>query len=926
MDALDFTANLQDLMTATLEAIIGSLEQIAEAATSASEAMSVAFSEAAVDADALAGSADAAAASTDALAGSMDAATASTDANTVSVKTNADKTKEAAGAHDALAASAKKMVMPLTLAAAVVVGTGVAAVHMAADFQSGLTTLVTGAGESQSNLQMMHDGILQMSAATGESTSQLLQGAFMIESAGHHGADALTVLQAAAEGAKVGAADLGTVADGTTTIMTDFAAQHITAAQAVNSLISTVASGKTHMQDLAASLAQILPTASAAHISLYDVEGAMATMTGEGVPAANAATYLRQTLIALEAPSKQTKDALAAVGLKSSDIAKEMQTSLPDALKTITDAVGKKFPAGSAGYVAALKEISGGSKQMQGMLDLTGTHMKTFQQNTLSISGAAANGGKAIQGWGLVQKDFNQQLSQLSSTAGVAMITLGEALMPLATTLVKDLTPALKSFGEWVSTHGKEASQIFLVLAAVIGGALLAALVIVVGGFIIANAAIIGITIAIGIVIGAIVLLVTHWKQIGDWLSGKWHDILSAVGGWFSNLGTQAHNLWTTLTGAFGKGIAFIGGLFSQLGTTIHNRITQTWANIQAVFHAGVQLVKNIVLGFVHDLVGGFVWLFNHNYYFHDLVIGIQREFLWIKSTIATIWKDVTGFLTGVWNGIVSLGKLAWGVVVKDVQFYWGLAERFIIEPAQRAWNFIYGVGVKIGIALRLAWGVVSHDAQSAWNGFVGLITGVGGRVGGAVQDNVISPITRVIGTLVSGAEQWGKNLITNFINGIKNMAGAVGSAAGGIASTIGKFLGFHSPAEAGPGATADEWMPNLVSMLAAGLTQHAPLLGRAAQTAAGQIAGALGSPSGTLGAGGAFPASALATGAAGNGGGPTQITVVLQDQTGMGGLVAGMRMLDPRVRQLLAQEIAREMQQQGLLQGRQPIGFTGSK
>src|SRR5579859_1931727 len=260
-----------------------------------------------------------------------------------------------------------------------VVGIGVAVTKMAGDFQAGMTSLVTGAGESSSNIKLVSDGILKMAVDTGTSTQQLTDGMYMIESAGFHGKAGLDVLRAAAEGAKVGNADLGVVADATTTILKDFGGTGITASGAVNELIATVANGKTHMADLAASLSQILPTASAAGIGLKDVMGAMATMTGEGVPAADAATYLRQTMIALEAPSAGTVKALKAVGLSSSAVSAEMKKSLPGALKMITDAVGKEFPVGSAQYVAALKNIAGGSKQMQGMLDLTGTHMKDFQ-------------------------------------------------------------------------------------------------------------------------------------------------------------------------------------------------------------------------------------------------------------------------------------------------------------------------------------------------------------------------------------------------------------------------------------------------------------------------------------------------------------------------------------------------------------------
>lgn len=339
-------------------------------------------------------------------------------------------------------------------AGAALVSVGAQATSMAGDFNSGLTSLVTGAGEAQSNLVLVGNGIKQLAIDTGTSTSQLTSGMYMIESAGYHGAAGLQVLQASAEGAKVGNADLGTVANATTTIMTDFGIKSSNASVAVNALIATVANGKTTMGDLSSSLSQILPTAAAAKVGLQDVMGAMATMTGEGVPAADAATYLRQTIIALDAPSKQTVTALQAIGLSSSEVANEMQISLPGALKMITDAVGKKFPEGSAEYVQALKNISGGSKQMQGMLDLTGEHMAAFQQNVGSITSAVKQGGNSITGWSLVQQDFNTKMAQAGQAVQVLMINIGEQLLPGIANILSAVTPVISGFADWVVQSG----------------------------------------------------------------------------------------------------------------------------------------------------------------------------------------------------------------------------------------------------------------------------------------------------------------------------------------------------------------------------------------------------------------------------------------------------------------------------------------
>ena len=58
-----------------------------------------------------------------------------------------------------------------------------------------------------------------------------------------------------------------------------------------------------HMQDLASSLATVLPSAAALGIPLTNVMGAMDAMTSHTTDAASAATYLRMTFLMLEAPS-----------------------------------------------------------------------------------------------------------------------------------------------------------------------------------------------------------------------------------------------------------------------------------------------------------------------------------------------------------------------------------------------------------------------------------------------------------------------------------------------------------------------------------------------------------------------------------------------------------------------------------------------
>jgi TP901 family phage tail tape measure protein len=329
-------------------------------------------------------------------------------------------------------------------ASTAIVGAGIAAaavsVKMAANFQAALTTLVTGAGESEKNIEMVKKGILSMAGVVGQTPKALAEGMYLIESAGYHGAKGLTILKAAAEGAAVGNANMATVANAVTTALTDYNLPASKAAAVTSALVETVASGKTNLQDLATSIGKVMPVASALGINFQTVTGAMATMTNAGLSARFAAMHLQATLLSLQAPSKGSQKALDAVGLSSQQLKNIMadpKQGLGVAINTINEAVGKHFPRNSVAYVEAMKAIYGSTVAYSTALMLGGSHAKQFADNVDNIGKRVKATGKDVQGWALVQKDLNQQLKQLSGAGQALMINLGDFLLPKLTDIAK---------------------------------------------------------------------------------------------------------------------------------------------------------------------------------------------------------------------------------------------------------------------------------------------------------------------------------------------------------------------------------------------------------------------------------------------------------------------------------------------------------
>jgi len=911
-----------DATMAPADALSASLLAIQDAAVAGSGAL-VALGAAAVDAGA----------SLDAGAASADANSAALDANAEAADAAAASQAAAGGASSGLGESFKKLVAPAAIAEAAVLGLGAVAVHLAGTFQEQMTQLVTGAGESQKNLKLVSDGILAISQTTGESTSQLAQGMFTIESAGDHGAKGLAILRDATEAAKESGAQMADTANALTTVIANYGNQGVSAANATNFLLGIVSNGKTTMQALASSISTVLPAAAKYGVSLNDVGGALATMTAQNGDAAASTTYLRQLLTSLASPSAASTKALASIGLSAQQVSDDMKKSLPDTLQLITDRINSTFPPGSVAANTAFKDIAGGARQMQGMLLLTGNSMGTFKQNVQNVSDAVKQGGNNIAGWSLTQKDLNTQLAQAVATAQVALIQVGTALEPIVKQIIANLMPALKQFGDWAKTHGPEIARAFAIAAAVIGVVLVAAVSAATVNFLILNAAAIGIVGALGLVAAGVALVVTHWQQIVDFFHSTSPAALAvktalvALGGALAGAAVYGITVfvaslpaliagfvtWASVAGAaalatlaaaapfiaIGAAVAlvafgiyelithwsqvktFLGNIASAVGAffqTVASFVTtwgekllnlylwpyrEAWTLLQAAWHAIVGLVQQGVA----DVVGSFSWLYNHNYYFKDLVDFITSTIQNGLKFVEQLWTNDVHFVLAIWDDLKRGAQIEW----EDIQ-------HFIIHPIQAAWTWLTTTIGGWASWLGGQWRKIVSGVTSWWDQLTGAVKSGGSAAFDQVKAIFITPLTNAISGIITNALTWGENLMKMLAQGIANGAGAIKNAATRALGGLAKILGFHSPAAEGPGADADTWAPNLMKMFAQGLAASGPLLAQAAASALLGVHAALtsGATSATLSGG------TLATPASVN---PAASGVLREAIAGMSGL-----------------------------------------
>jgi len=745
------------------------------------------------------------------------------------------------------------------------VAAGIAAVHtvhMAADFQTAMTRVRTGAGESAANMGLVSNGVLKMAGEVGKSTEELTASLYTVESAGYHGAGALNVLEVAAKGAKVGAAELPPVADALTTALNAYKLSASDATSVMNALVATEAHGKTNMEALAGSMASILPVSAAAKVGMNEVLGAMATMTSEGTSADVAATYLRQTIGQLSNPTGKAAQEMRGLGLDSVKVSQNLgKNGLASTLTMLTDAIQSKMgPAGTVvvetlrkaskstneyekalanlkpseqTQIGALATMVGGTKSMMAALQLTGPHMDDFKRNTKEIAEQVKRGGSEIEGWKEVQGTFNQKMAEAKGALEAVGIQIGQALLPAATKMADFF---VNSIG-WLTKH-KIAVEI---LAAAIGGVLVigfAAATVAAWNFAIAILAnpLTWVVVGIMLLIAEIVLLAVYWRDIWkvikevtkdviNWLVDAWYWLADAtVKAWHTYIVNPIQQAWREIVKLAVEGYHYVVDPIVSAWHYIESVTASVWHGISAFFAKWWPLLLFIFMTPVAVLMS--IWAHTHK---------------WIADTASEIWGGIKHYFNETWKWISG--------VASDV---WALISQYIIEPNVQIWHEIQhlwsglmhwlgGMWSGAGSLASDAWGLVRdyiiRPTQQIW----AEIQRVFGAIGRFISDSFDGTM-RYLNSIVSQFISVGEDVVRGIMRGIDNkwhwLTGKVSDLANSALDAAKSALGINSPSK----VFAETVGRSIPEGIAVGIGKHAGTALSAVTRLAGGATAAFGS------------------------------------------------------------------------------------
>lgn len=336
---------------------------------------------------------------------------------------------------------------------------GAEAIKMATSYESATTRLVTSAGESTKNIGMVRKGMLDMAGQVGIGATDLAKGMYTVESAGYHAGEGLTVLKAAAQGAKAEGAELATVGNAVTDVLVDYHLKASDAANVTSQMITAVSHGKTSFEEFSGSMHNILPLAAAMHLSFADVAGVLAEMTAHGMSADQASQNMANAMRSLLGPTATMKAEFKAVGTSADEVHDKLSTvGLAGTLQFLAEKA-KAVSPNLLDQEAAMRKLIGTAPGLQVALMTTGENAEATAAAIKDIAGSSADAKGDVKGFSEVQKTLGQQVAELKAGFESLMIELGDKLIPV----VKDVVG-------WMNQHKTVVVDTMLALSGLAAG------------------------------------------------------------------------------------------------------------------------------------------------------------------------------------------------------------------------------------------------------------------------------------------------------------------------------------------------------------------------------------------------------------------------------------------------------------------------
>lgn len=312
----------------------------------------------------------------------------------------------------------------------------------------------------ESGLEDLKQGLVDLAKQTGILTNESVPAMYQAISASVPADNVVAFLETASKNAIGGVTDLQTSVDGLTNILNAYNMEQSEVTHVSDLMFETMKYGKTTIGELSRSYYNVIPIAASTGVAFEDISAAMATITAQGTPTAQATTQLRQLIVELSDEGSQAGKTFQKLSGQTFREFIASGKNLQDALK-IMEKQAKSTNTG-------LSNLFGSIEAGQAALGLTGESSARFTADLEHMANAAGATEAAFE---KINETPAMRIKKIQAAFSALTLEIGRALLPTAEKLIETveknlpkITSAIQKAGNVVVFLVKQANLLVPVL------------------------------------------------------------------------------------------------------------------------------------------------------------------------------------------------------------------------------------------------------------------------------------------------------------------------------------------------------------------------------------------------------------------------------------------------------------------------------
>lgn len=510
------------------------------------------------------------------------------------------------------------------------------------------------------------------------------------------------------------------------------------------------------MTDIALGFQMASAQFAAGDQTIQGLTTSLTLMANAGIVGSDAGTSLKTMMNRLMAPTQKARDLMKDLGIQVYDSSGNMK-SMPNIIQELNSAMGGMSKEQRN---AALYTLFGSDA-----IRAARVQMNAGRKGWLDMQKSITQGGEAQRFAEARTKGFNGALQAFGSAVETLAITLGTALLPAATDIVRALTNFINTIdpAKIIGFFSAITDSIGIIYNFISGSDLLTA--------------------SLG---GLLAMFITYRAVMAGW--NVIMGIATVAMGLF-NAVVAMNPIVLIIAAIVGLAVALV--LLWKRSETFRAIVTGVWEAVKTAALTAINFIRNHWMLLVGILTGGVGML-------AYLIISKWDA---IKNATMAIWGAISGFFRKWWPllFVVFLAPLA-----------------LIYAIVNRTWRRIWAITQTVWNAIKTVISTVVGAVKAVVSAVLGPIVGIVSRIFNAVKEKILGPVRTakgllrtalealggvirgVVGIITAAAMSLGSAIIDGILSGVSGLAGrltdAIVGAAEGALSAAKSFIGADSP------------------------------------------------------------------------------------------------------------------------------------